>query len=156
MFDLEKEVAAWSEAVYADRCLNASRVTELRDHLHCEIEGMRAAGLSEQQAFEAAVAKLGSRTGLAVEHAKNRSRLVALLCTVASVDRRVLGRGTGGMLMGHAILWASVMIATSLLLSKSALKADASVVLILVLAPAWWASDQILRAALRRRSGGGR
>ena len=42
MFDLDKEVATWSEALHARRCRRAADVAETIDHLYCEIDLQRA------------------------------------------------------------------------------------------------------------------
>ncbi len=141
MFDLDKEIANWSAAVHAGRCRSEASVAELRDHLYCEIERGRTEGLTEQQAFAAAVAKLGSAPELASENAKNRS----LLATVCASER---GRGPQGrFLMAHAIVWAAVMIGSALLSIAGPM--GYIFLLICVLVPSWWASEQILRRAVR-------
>ncbi len=151
MFDLEQEVAAWSQTVHADRCRHAESVAELSDHLLCEIERARAQGLSDEQAFAAAVAKLGAGSELAAEHAKNRS-LLGSACAVAARHERAESRGQGGLLMAHAIIWAALILGTSLILSKTDAGAFRSLLLTVVLLPTcWWASEQVLRRALRNK-----
>ncbi|HET9273191.1 MAG TPA: permease prefix domain 1-containing protein [Methyloceanibacter sp.] len=141
MFDLDKEIANWSAAVHAGRCRSEASVAELRDHLYCEIERARAEGLTEEQAFSAAVAKLGSAPELAAENAKNRS----LLAAVCAAERP---RGPQGkFLMAHGIVWAAVMIGSALLSIAGPM--GYVFLLTLVLVPSWFASEQILRRALR-------
>jgi hypothetical protein len=154
MFDLEKEVAAWSESVHADRCRRAESVAELSDHLHCEIDRARASGMSDEAAFTAAVARLGAAPELAAEHAKNRNLLQAG-CAAALRYERSVSPGQRGLLLAHAILWAALILASSLVLSKSAAPATLGYLLIGVLVPSWWASEQILRRALRPKRAGG-
>ena len=155
MFELDREVRAWSEAVHADRCRNAASVAELSDHLHCEIDRARAEGLSDERAFAAAVARIGPASKLAAEHAKDRSPLGAA-CAVA---RRLEGGEWSAqhrrLLVAHAVVWASVVIATSLVLSKNATREATEWLILLVLIPSWLRSEQILRQALRPRSKGG-
>ena len=150
MFDLEKEIAAWSEGVQADRCRQAQSVAEISDHLYCEIERGRAAGLSDQQAFAAAVAKLGPGPELSAEHAKNRSILATGCAAVARYERSESRGRHRSLLVAHAILWAAVILASSILLSKTAVPATFEFLLIVVLVPIWWASEQVLRRALRQ------
>ena len=152
MFDLEKEVAAWSEAVHVDRCRDAARVAELSDHLHCEIDRARAEGLSDERAFAAAVARLGRGPELAAEHAKNRSILGRACAAVARYDRLDSSGGHRGVLIAHSMLWASVMLGTSLVMSKTAASGTLGSLLIVVLIPSWWGSELILRRALRRKT----
>jgi hypothetical protein len=154
MFDLEREVAAWSEAVYADDCRGAVSAAELKDHLYCEIDRARAEGLSDEQAFAAAVARLGPAPKLASEHAKNRSLLKAV-CAAVTRDERRVPSDQRWLLVAHAILWAALVIATSLVLSKTATREASEWMLIVVLIPCWLASEQILKRALRRRPTGG-
>lgn len=149
MFDLEREVSAWSQAVHAGRCNPAASAAELSDHLYCEIDRARAGGMTEEQAFRAAVAALGSVPALAAEHAKNRS----LLRTGCAVAARLGGSPPSGerrgILVAHALIWAALILGTSLLLSKSSTKDAFSLLLITILLPCWFASEQILRRALR-------
>ncbi len=153
MFDLEREVTAWSETVHAGRCGSASTVAELKDHLYCEIERGRAHGLSDELAFAAAVAKLGASTTLASEHAKNRS-ILKTVCVAAARDERRYSNGRHrNLLMAHAILWAAVILATSIMMSKSKTPDSLSLLLIIILGPCWFASEQILRRALRQGPG---
>jgi hypothetical protein len=154
MFDLDREATVWSEAVYANDCRGAASVAELRDHLYCEIDRARAEGLSDEQAFAAAVAKLGPATKLATEHAKNRSVLRAV-CAAVSRDERLVSSDQQWLLVAHAVLWAALTIGTALVLSKTATREASEWMLIVVLIPCWLASEQILRRALRRRPTGG-
>lgn len=153
MFDLEREVAAWSEAVHAESCGNAAHAAELSDHLHCEIERARAQGLSDEQAFKAAVAKLGAWPTLSAEEAKNRS-LVGRGCALATrYQRSHAGGERRGLLVAHAMLWAALIAATALLSKGNALGVRAWL-LTGVMVPTWWASEQLLRRALRPRPTG--
>jgi hypothetical protein len=155
MFDLDREVAAWSAAVYAERCQPAAGVEELSDHLYCEIDRARGEGLSEEEAFNAAIARLGSAPELKAEHAKNRSALGAACQVVAKADRLGASPEYRRLLLAHALVWAAVMIASALVLKKTAAPETFGWLLIGVFFPLWWASDQILRRAVRRRPAGG-
>ncbi len=151
MFDLEREVAAWSEAVHAGPCRRAGSVAELADHLYCEIERARAEGLADEQAFAAAVAKLGNGPELAAEHAKNRSLLASGCALAARYDPPMGGRGSRGLLVAHGIVWAALTVSAALLLSKYGAREAFNWLLIVGLVPSWLASEQILRRALRPR-----
>ncbi len=152
MFDLEKEVAAWARSVHADRCRGAASVDELIDHLHCEIDHARAKGLSDEQAFAAAVARLGRAGELAAEHGKNRS----WLAWVCANERGFASNRGRSLLLSHAIIWASLMLGTALVMSKRDDPDTFTLLLILVMLPLWGASDQILRRALRSQGRGER
>ena len=154
MFDLEREVAAWATRVHAGRCglggESADRA-ELADHLYCEIERFRAEGLSEERAFAAAVAKLGAASALAVENAKNRSRLGTAWAAVVRFECAAARDGHTGLFVAHALLWAAVMLAVPLLLPHGPARQSFGWILCSVLMPGWWASETLLRRALRAR-----
>ncbi len=157
MFDLDKEVTAWSRAVHADRCRNADEVAELADHLLCEIEQLKAgrSQLSDERAFKIAIASLGGKRGLTAEHAKNRSRLGALWAKVVRYERAQsagLTREHARLLAAHAILWAVLISASALALSKTGAK-DAASWLLTLWIPLWFAAEMVLRRALRSRTG---
>ncbi|MEA2572400.1 MAG: hypothetical protein QOI24_4401 [Acidobacteriota bacterium] len=147
MFDLNREVAAWSAAVYAERCGAAASVAELSDHLYCEIDLGRAAGLSDEEAFRTAVARLGTASELSAENAKNRSALGAV-CAVAAKLEDPVSRRHRGLMIAHALLWATLMIALSVILKKTELVAWTMLV---ILVPMWWASERLLRRAMVTR-----
>jgi hypothetical protein len=156
MFDLEREVAAWSKAVHADGCRNAASMAELGDHLHCEIDRGRAEGLSDEEAFRAAVARLGPASLLKAEHRKNRSIFGRGLAAAARYDRSQAGDEHRGLFLAHGLLWASLIIATSLVLSKAdAPGTAASLLITLVFVPTWWGSQLLLLRALRGKPRGG-
>jgi hypothetical protein len=147
MFDLNREVEAWSAAVYAERCQPAASVAELSDHLYCEIDLGRAAGLSDEEAFRTAVARLGSVSELSAENAKNRSAFGAA-CAVAAKLEGPFSRQHRGLLLAHALLWATLIIASSVILKKAEAAAWMSIA---ILIPLWWASEQLLRRAVVTR-----
>lgn len=125
MFDLKREVDAWSEKAYAGPCRGkAATLDELKDHLHCEIERLEAAGKTREEAFRIATEKLGEST------------------RVASGSRNGRSRNPGKLV--NALIWAAVMIATSIVLVKSGARDSGSYLLIFVLIPAWYVSDLLL------------
>lgn len=148
MFELEREVRAWSETVYATRCRSAASVAELSDHLYCEIDRARAEGMSDEQAFTAAVAKLGSAGELAAEHAKGRSWLARFYASEVRAARGLSGPKQAWLLVAHAILWGAVILATALVMKRSGGSQAAQTVILFILVPSWLGSEQILRAAL--------
>lgn len=151
MFDLDREVAAWSRAVHEERCQPAAVVAELSDHLYCEIERARATGLSDEAAFRAATARLGTARQLTAEHAKNRSALGTACQMAARLDPAMGRPEQRWLLLAHAAVWAALIIATTLALKKAA-PAEVSVWLLTVIfVSLWWASEQLLRLALRQK-----
>lgn len=151
MFDLNREVAAWSAAVHAERCQPAAGVAELSDHLYCEIDRARGAGLSDEEAFRTAIARLGSTVELTTEHAKNRSALGIACQVAAKFDRSASSPEHRRLLLAHALVWATLMIASALVLTKTAAPDVSGWLLTVIFIPLWWASDQLLRLALRQR-----
>lgn len=151
MIDLDREVTAWSNAAAAAGCAGAERAAELRDHLYSEIEAARSRGLSDEQAFAAAVAKLGTPAQLAAEHAKNRTAL-GVVCSAVSRDERLAGRGVPrAVLRAHALTWAAVMVSLSFLMVRVGVRKDTAWVLSSVLIPLWYASELLVRRWLRHR-----
>lgn len=155
MFDLEREVAAWSAAVHAERCQPAASVAELSDHLYCEIDRARAEGFSDEEAFRTAIARAGSLSELTAEHAKNRSALGAACQLMAKLDRSGSSPENRRLLLVHAFIWAVLLIASTLVLKKAAAPPVWGWLPTVIFIPLWQASDQILRLALRRRHTGG-
>jgi hypothetical protein len=153
LFDLDREVANWTAAVYAARCRPEAGVDELTDHLYCEIDRAREEGLSEEDAFRAAVDRLGSVPELVAENAKNRSALGAV-CEVVAKAERSLAPEHRRVLNVHAFIWAVAMIVTSALVKRAVPNVTAWL-LVTTLVPLWWASDQLVRHALRRRVASG-
>jgi hypothetical protein len=156
MFDLDREVAAWSAALQAGRCSAVAHkgAAELADHLYCEIESGRAAGLSDEAAFRAATARLGGAPALTAENAKNRS-VFGTVCRVAAKLDGPLPTDPEHrrLLLAHAVIWAALMIASSLVLKKTGGSETSGLLLTVVFIPLWQASDRILRRVLRKRSG---
>ena len=152
MFELEREVRAWSEAVYATRCRSAASVAELSDHLYCEIDRARAEGMSDEQAFAAAVAKLGSASELAAEQAKGRSWLARFYAWEVRAARGASGRKQAWLSMANALIWGVAMLASGYVLRKHDVPHDARTTILLLLLMSYVGSDQILRAAMSRGS----
>lgn len=51
----------------------------------------------------------------------------------------------------HAVLWAAVLLATAMIMAGSTAADTFSYLMIVVLIPSWFASDQLLRRALEVR-----
>jgi hypothetical protein len=154
MFDLEREVTAWSRAAAAGPCRNAATVDELRDHLHCEIERARAGGLSDEAAFRAAVERLGSGEALAAELRKNRTVLGAACELAASGEPRGTTGAQRRLLMVHGALWAAMLIVAALVLPKGPGRETFGWLVIVLFIPMWFASERLLRSSFRSGSAG--
>lgn len=133
MFDLEREIDAWCRSAAAKRCRPAARTDELKDHFHCEVERLQGEGRTAEEAFRETVAQLETNDTLG---------LIAPKYT----------KGEQRMRQAHAVIWAVLMIATAAILRNS--NADAGTgnyLLIVVFIPLWYAADQLLARALRKR-----
>jgi hypothetical protein len=153
MFDLDREVAAWSRDVHGGRC-SARAAAELTDHFYCEIEEGRARGLGDEEAFAAAAEKLGSRPDLVVENAKNRTWW-QMTCAGSARADRTPPRPARRAIIIHAIVWAGVMLAASLLAKRTAASDQASAIVLSLTIAGWILSEQALRYVLRARAGQG-
>lgn len=114
MFDLNKAVDEWCQRVVRHGIWEAERVDELKDHLYCLIEAELGAGKTEAQAFERATQALGypeSDSARNVEH----TRVIGRVCRMLA---RLEGRPNvdSPLLITHAIIWASVMLASAWIL----------------------------------------
>jgi type IV secretory pathway TrbD component len=154
MFDLEREVTAWSRAAAAGPCRNAATVDELRDHLHCEIERARAGGLSDEAAFRDAVEKMGSGEALAAELGKNRTVLGTACAIARSGEPRGITGAQRRLLMAHGLLWAVVVIVAAILLPKGPGRETFGWMLTVLFFPMWFASEQLLRRSFRSHASG--
>jgi hypothetical protein len=136
VFDLEREVDAWSKKAYGGPCGGkAATLDELKDHIHCEVERLEAEGRTPEEAFRIATTKLG-------ESAPRTNRI----CGGRALDR---------VRIGNSILWAAVMIATAIVLAGSgAQKNSKTFLLLVILVPAWCMSDQLLSRRLRTSGDG--
>lgn len=135
--------------MHEGRCRTASEIAELSDHLYCEIDRARAEGLSDEEAFRAAITRIGSAPQLAQEHAKNRSALRGTLCRVLAADARLEHRAP---LIAHSLIWAALLLATTMVLVGQGASNAWGWFAIGVFVPLWWMSDHLLRSVLRQRS----
>jgi hypothetical protein len=154
MFDIDREVATWSAAVHAERCRSSAPVAELSDHLYCEIERARAEGLSDEAAFRMAIARVGSSAELTAEHAKNGSALGSVCQVAVKIDRSSSPEHRR-LLLGHALVWAALIIVCAIVLKQSGASEVFAWLLIVAFVPLWLASDQLMQRALRTRRASG-
>jgi len=156
MFQTDKEVREWCASIVPDDCSPDEHLDELEDHLLSEIERLQATGLDEEQAFKTAIKRMGEAKMLMSEYSKNRS-FVSRLC---ALDRKLSGSGditdpvlrkqANRLILGHAILWAAALVASTVLLVDSENVNEMST---LVMIPLWFASYMLITnsfKALRR------
>ena len=70
MFDLNREMTVWRNNLNQSETLSQTDVDELESHLREEIESLKSAKLSDEEAFMIAAHRLGSPEKLADEFAK--------------------------------------------------------------------------------------
>ena len=73
MFNLNKAIEEWCQSVHTNTWDSDSKMEELRDHVHCEVERLMRNGLSDEQAFQQATDRIGDANALRIEHSKNRA-----------------------------------------------------------------------------------
>jgi hypothetical protein len=120
MFSLENAVSAWREQMLATGIKTPVPLDELESHLRDHIEEKVRAGLSEQQAFDAAVFQVGQAKVLKAEFKKirtttERNQIISVFTILAALFGTVLG---GAMVLpalgrwhqaGVLILWPLVL-----------------------------------------------
>ena len=142
MFDLNREVETWCEAVLGDNCGNSDRMDELQDHLFSEIGRNQKLGLSEQEAFLKATERLGDTEQLGAEFAKNRSVLATIYAWEKKVvlssaeNSRFTMRQIAAMNIGVSLVFALAMIAAPLLMENTD---QSQTVVFAILLPLWFA-----------------
>ena len=70
MFDLEKNIRAWSDCLRSQGHFKESDIIELESHLHDEIEDLIHAGLSTEEAFLISVKRFGDTHSVSREYSK--------------------------------------------------------------------------------------
>ena len=87
MFDLEQKISEWRKQMLAAGIKTPAPLDELEIHLREDVEQQKRAGLSEPQAFEAAIQRIGQAGPLKSEFAKaggtGRTAIWFLLTAVA-------------------------------------------------------------------------
>ena len=73
-FHLDKALRAWKKTLYKSESLEDGHVEELTEHVVEEYERLKASGLSESDAFAAAVSALGKTSEIDSEYRKTRAR----------------------------------------------------------------------------------
>lgn len=133
-FDLDAAVQQWCELVLSNDSIKNKNIDELKDHLYCVIESLTNQGETNHQAFKQAIAKMGEVELLSDEYGKNRTFLNKLCAfeygTVA--DKANQPSNVKLLIIQQSILWATAMIATSILLAD---KQQAMSVVFTVLLP---------------------
>ncbi len=156
MFELDRAIADWSADAQPEGCRNPARMAELEDHLRCEIERGREAGLSDEAAFHAAVRRVGTARALAAEHRRARGPWARACAALMAAERAPRGAAARKLLLTNAFLWASLMVAAAFVLRHESKPSTFAWLITGVILPLSWGSDHLLRQALRGGSEGSR
>lgn len=154
MSELDHKVDAWCEQIHVDRCWYRSKdsVAELKDHLYSEIERLQAEqGMDDEAAFAAATARLGDMRDLEREFSKNRGWLGRLSRNLAMSECGI-SKKERTMRRVNALIWAALILASAIVLNTADASDAYSFLLIAIFIPLWFASDQVVRRAMRKQS----
>lgn len=136
MFNLNKAVDDWCKKVVTHNIWDADKIDELKDHVFCIIEEDIKSGASEKETFEKATRSMGyPEIQLQQQDSSERARLVQGICRVMT---KIEGHPAADspLIIAHAIVWACVMLATSIVVKDS--EANNNMLLILIMG--WFAS----------------
>lgn len=141
MFNLELAVHQWCVAVLSEHAINSKKLDELKDHLYCSIEAGVDAGKSEQEAFNDAISGIGEVEILKEEFNKNRGFFEKLCAaeygTLGEFQQRITGEVMLKVMkqqqIVQSILWASAILATSIVLREQGDTAFSVTMILLVL-----------------------
>ncbi|WP_282146339.1 hypothetical protein [Alteromonas stellipolaris] len=138
MFDLDNAVENWCNKVVSHNIWDADKIDELKDHLYCIIEQDVNSGTDEKLAFEKATSDLGYPEA-EIKASSGRANIIQRICRVLN---KIEGNSSSDspLVIGHAIIWASVMLAMALVVKDK----DANGAVLLILLLGWFASFTIL------------
>jgi hypothetical protein len=138
MFDLDNAVENWCNKVVSHNIWDADKIDELKDHLYCIIEQDVNSGTDEKLAFEKATSDLGYPEA-EIKASSGRAKIIQRICRVLN---KIEGNSSSDspLVIGHAIIWASVMLAMALVVKDK----DANGAVLLILLLGWFASFTIL------------
>lgn len=147
-FDLDAEIRTWCRQVHPRGRRAAERLAELEDHLRCEIDGLLGKSLSERQAFEVAIARMGDPRILRQESERERATFGAALGALCTLNARRVGtllspKQRAAWQIGLALLFAGLMLLFSWLRIGGEDQDTVRNVLIAI----WWVPFSILAAA---------
>lgn len=138
MFDLDNAVENWCNKVVSHNIWDADKIDELKDHLYCIIEQDVNSGTDEKLAFEKATSDLGYPEA-EIKASSGRAKIIQRICRILN---KIEGNSSSDspLVIGHAIIWASVMLAMALVVKDK----DANGAVLLILLLGWFASFTIL------------
>lgn len=138
MFDLDNAVENWCNKVVSHNIWDADKIDELKDHLYCIIEQDVNSGTDEKLAFEKATSDLGYPEA-EIKVSSGRAKIIQRICRVLN---KIEGNSSSDspLVLGHAIIWASVMLAMALVVDDK----DTNGAVLMILTLGWFASFMTL------------
>ncbi|MDF1837105.1 MAG: permease prefix domain 1-containing protein [Planctomycetota bacterium] len=120
MFNLNDEVLAWCQSAVPACVERHERVAELVDHVLCQVEAHMGDGSSEEEAFHAAIQRMGDSKHLAEESQKEQTwnqrqkGILLALCTgnVGALRRTLRPKEGAAWIIGVSLVFAAAMILT--------------------------------------------
>lgn len=86
MFHLEKAVQRWTDEIFPRGAADQERIAELQDHLFSAVADLALSGMSQEQAFNAVIARIGRKDELASEFMKNDGLLESLCEAISQFE----------------------------------------------------------------------
>ena len=75
MFNLNLAIEEWCQSIRASDVMDEASIDTIKDRLDVEMERLKEAGLSEEQAFRTATERIEKAEGLQIELSNNRNAL---------------------------------------------------------------------------------
>ena len=107
MDTVENLIGEWRQAILRGRAVDAADAEELESHLREQIDDLRSAGLSRDEAFLIAVRRLGEVDVITAEYAREHGDRLWKQLAMPSPDRG--GRRPLVMMLGFAVLCAVLL-----------------------------------------------
>lgn len=98
MFDLNQAIEDWKQRMAEAGLHNSNLIDELESHLRDDIEAQVGSGLTSQQAFEAAVQRLGQPGALRAEFKKTAGWYANLQISLRTLGKLLIGLRSGSTL----------------------------------------------------------
>ncbi len=127
MFNLNQSVDNWCKTIGKNRCRQKGNIDELKDHLYCEIEALVSDEINEEQAFYLAIEQVGDIEALRGEYQKNRTvfeklnsnQQAEMFDEIIAGSEKMTTKFLKKLVIGNAVLWATAMLATAIVLRGS-------------------------------------
>lgn len=108
---LDAEIAEWRTAITRSPALDDADADELESHLREQIADLRKAGLSDSEAFQIGVRRLGQADKVTAEFAREHSERMWKQLTLSSAGAESAGRPVLEMIVFALVAAASIQVA---------------------------------------------